>query len=100
MAQVLLADGSSSSQLHENQPMTSSNPVDIERYFNMLQNSMNEMLHELSELWKFDHDLESRVATMQPNHGMKDDRPVGEPSFVIKSYRGNKKERTKEAICT
>jgi hypothetical protein len=65
----------------------------------MLQNSMNETLHELSELRKSHHDLESRVASMQPNHGTKD-YPVGEPSFVVKPYHGDKKERTEEAICT
>jgi hypothetical protein len=49
---------------------------------------MNVTLHELSKLRKSHHDLESRVTSMKPNHGTMD-YPVGEPSFVVKSYHGN-----------
>jgi hypothetical protein len=64
MAQSSLDDSSSSSRPVKNRPMTWSSALNFERYFNQLHDSMNETLHELSELRKSHHDLESRVANM------------------------------------
>ena len=43
--------------------------------------------------------LESRVVNMQTNLKTKDEQH-GEHSFVVMSFQVERKERTKEAICT
>ena len=73
--------------------------IPIEAYFTQIQQCLNTTLTELSELRKSHGALESRVLDMHTNANMKDDSQ-GEPSFAVKPYTGDKKERTEEAIIT
>ncbi len=73
--------------------------IPIEAYFTQIQQCLNTTLTELSELRKSHGALESRVSDMHTNANMKDDSQ-GEPSFAVKPYTGDKKERTEEAIST
>ena len=88
---------------HNNDPMTSTqrqgiqgNPPGlspIELYFLQIQNCLNSTLHQISALQKSDSALEARVISIQRDANRPDERQ-GEPSFVVKSFTGDKKERT------
>ena len=88
-----------SSQVEAIQGNTHIGPIPIESYFVQIKNLLNSTLNEISALRQSHSALEARVISMQLNTNKPDERQ-GEPSFVIKLFTGEKKERTKEAICT
>ena len=53
----------------------------------------------MTELRQSQSALEARVISLQRETNRPDERQ-GEPSFVVKPFTGDKKERTEEAICT
>ena len=74
-------------------------PMSIESYFLQIQNFLSSTAHQMSELRQPQSALEARVISLQNETNRPDERQ-GEPSFVVKPFTGEKKERTEEAICT
>ena len=73
--------------------------IPIESYFLQIHNFFNSTLNEISSLRQSHSAIEARVISTQSDTNRPDERQ-GEPSFVVKPFTGEKKERTEEAICT
>ena len=82
---------------------TQGNPpgtMSIEAYILPVQNFLSSTAHQLSEFRQSQSArLEARVISLQNEINRTDERQ-GEPSFVVKPFTGDKKERTEQAICT
>ena len=74
-------------------------PSPIESCILQIHNVLNCTLHEIFALWQSHNALEAHVISIQHDINRPDERQ-GEPSFVVKPFTGDKKERTEEAICT
>ena len=74
-------------------------PMSIESYFLQIQNFPSSTTHKMSELRQSQRALEAHLISLQSETNRPDERQ-GEPSFVVKPFTGEKKERTEEAICT
>ena len=72
-------------------------PMSIESYFLQIQNFLSSNAHQMTEFRQ--SALEARVISLQNEINRPNERQ-GEPSFVVKPFTGEKKERTKKAICT
>ena len=94
---------------HNNDPMASTQavgirgtppgPSPIESCILLINNVHNSTLQEISALRKSHNALGARVISIKNDTNRLDERQ-GEPSFVVNPFTGDKKERTKEAICT
>ena len=73
--------------------------MSIESYILQVQNFLSSTAHQLTEFWQSQSAFEARVISLQNDINRPDERQ-GEPSFVVKPFTGDKKERTEEAICT
>ena len=74
-------------------------PSPIESCILQIHNVLNYTLQEISALRQSHNALEACVISTQNDTNRLDERQ-GEPSFVVKPFMGDKKERTEEAICT
>ena len=74
-------------------------PSPIESCILQIHNVLNSTLQEISTLRQSHNGLEAHVISIQNDINRPDERQ-GEPSFVVKPFTGDKKERTEEAICT
>ena len=74
-------------------------PMSIESYILQIQNFLSSIVHQMSELRLSQSALEAGVISLQ-NETHRPDERQGEPSFVVKPFKGEKNERTEEAICT
>ena len=81
---------------------TQGNPpgtMSIEAYILQVQHFLSSTAQQLTEFRQSQSALEARVISLQNEINRPDERQ-GEPSFVVKPFTGDKKERTEEAICT
>ena len=81
---------------------TQGNPprtMSTESYILQVQNFLSSIAHQLTEFRQSQSPLEARVISLHNEINRPNERQ-GEPSFVVKPFTGDKKERTEEAICT
>ena len=72
-------------------------PISIEAYFLQVQNLLSSTAHQLTEFRQSQSALEARVISLQNEINRPYERH-GEPSFVVKPFTGETKERTEDAI--
>ena len=78
---------------------TQGNPpglISIESYFLQIQNFLSSTTHQMSKLRQSQSALEACVISLQRETNRPNERQA-EPSFVVKPFTGEKKERTEEA---
>ena len=81
---------------------TQGNPpglMSTEMYLAQISQYLSFTAQQMTELRQSQSALEARVISLQHETNRPDERQ-GEPSFVVKPFTGDKKERTEEAICT
>ena len=81
---------------------TQGNPpglMSTEMYLAQISQYLSFTAQQMTELRQSQSALEARVISLQQETNRPDERQ-GEPSFVVKPFTGDKKERTEEAICT